>query len=40
MFGLAAATYIICDLGGHKMEPLAFKGRRKLYEKVRFPPSV
>ncbi|EPQ27770.1 uncharacterized protein PFL1_04515 [Pseudozyma flocculosa PF-1] len=34
MFGLAVATYIICELAGHKMEPLAFKGRRKLYEKV------
>ncbi|KAN0064299.1 hypothetical protein ACQY0O_002490 [Thecaphora frezii] len=34
MFGLAVATYIICELAGHKMEPLAFKGRRKLYEKI------
>ncbi|PWN46637.1 hypothetical protein IE53DRAFT_391192 [Violaceomyces palustris] len=34
MFGLAAATHIICELAGHKMEPLAFKGRRKLYEKI------
>ncbi|PKI82388.1 hypothetical protein MVES1_003471 [Malassezia vespertilionis] len=34
MFGLAAATYILCDLAGHKMEPLNVKGRRKLYEKL------
>lgn len=34
IFGLAAATYIICDIAGHPMEPLAFKRRRKLYEKV------
>ncbi|WFD31150.1 hypothetical protein MSPP1_002184 [Malassezia sp. CBS 17886] len=34
MFGLAAATYILCDLANHKMEPLAVKGRRKLYEKL------
>lgn len=34
MFGLAAATYILCDLAHHKMEPLAVKGRRKLYEKL------
>lgn len=34
MFGLAVATYIICEIGGQKMEPLAFKGRRKLYEKL------
>ncbi|KAI3623959.1 hypothetical protein GLX27_002091 [Malassezia furfur] len=34
MFGLAAATYILCDLARHRMEPLAVKGRRKLYEKL------
>ncbi|WFD37015.1 hypothetical protein MCUN1_003907 [Malassezia cuniculi] len=34
MFGLAAATYIICDIAGHEMEPLAVKGRRRLYEKL------
>ncbi|WFD02252.1 hypothetical protein MOBT1_000933 [Malassezia obtusa] len=34
MFGLAAATYILCDLAHHRMEPLAVKGRRKLYEKL------
>lgn len=34
MFGLAVATFIICEIGGQKMEPLAFKGRRKLYEKL------
>ena len=34
MFGLAAATYIICDLAKYKLEPLPIKGRRKLYEKL------
>ena len=34
IFGLAAATYIICDIAGHPMEPLAFRKKRKLYEKV------
>ena len=34
MFGLAVATFILCEIGGQKMEPLAFKGRRKLYEKL------
>lgn len=34
MFGLAAATYILCDLARYKLEPLAIKGRRKLYEKL------
>lgn len=34
MFGLAAATYILCDLAKHRIEPLAVKGRRKLYEKL------
>lgn len=34
MFGLAAATYVLCDLAAYKLEPLAFKGRRKLYEKL------
>lgn len=34
MFGLAAATYILCDLAHYKIEPLAVKGRRKLYEKL------
>ncbi|KDN44096.1 hypothetical protein K437DRAFT_294972 [Tilletiaria anomala UBC 951] len=34
MFGLAAATYVICQIGGHKIEPLAHKRRRKLYDKI------
>ncbi|WFC99820.1 hypothetical protein MYAM1_002566 [Malassezia yamatoensis] len=34
MFGLAAATYILCDIAKHRMEPLSVKGRRKLYEKL------
>lgn len=33
MFGLAAATYIMCSLAGHPMEPLAHKRRRKMYDK-------
>ena len=40
MFGLAAATYVLCGLGGHALEPLAFKGRRKLYEKMHADLSV
>lgn len=40
MFGLAVATFIICEIGGQKMEPLAFKGRRKLYEKLFHDLSV
>lgn len=34
MFGLAAATYIMCSIAGHPMEPLAHKRRRKLYDKL------
>lgn len=34
MFGLAAATYIICDISGRKLETLPFKGRRKTAERV------
>lgn len=35
IFGLHVATYITCDLGGRKIgEPLAVKGRRKLWEKL------
>lgn len=34
MFGLAAATYVMCELAGYALEPLAIKGRRKLYEKL------
>ncbi|KAJ1021096.1 hypothetical protein NDA16_003882 [Ustilago loliicola] len=40
MFGLAVATFIINEIGGQKMEPLAFKGRRKLYEKLFHDLSV
>uniref|UniRef100_V5EZ84 THIF-type NAD/FAD binding fold domain-containing protein n=1 Tax=Kalmanozyma brasiliensis (strain GHG001) TaxID=1365824 RepID=V5EZ84_KALBG len=40
MFGLAVATFILCEIGGQKMEPLAFKGRRKLYEKLFHDLSV
>ena len=40
MFGLAVATFILCEIGGQKMEPLAFKGRRKLYEKLFHELSV
>ncbi|KAJ9475739.1 tRNA threonylcarbamoyladenosine dehydratase 1 [Pseudozyma hubeiensis] len=40
MFGLAVATFIICEISGQKMEPLAFKGRRKLYEKLFHDLSV
>lgn len=34
MFGLAAATYIICDISGRQLEPLPFKGRRKTAERL------
>ncbi|KAJ1018655.1 hypothetical protein NDA13_006345 [Ustilago tritici] len=40
MFGLAIATFILNEIGGQKMEPLAFKGRRKLYEKLFHDLSV
>ncbi|PWZ01947.1 hypothetical protein BCV70DRAFT_198227 [Testicularia cyperi] len=40
MFGLAVATYIICEIGGQQLEPLAFKGRRKMYEKMFHDLSV
>lgn len=35
IFGMHIATYLICELGGRKIEePLAVKGRRKLWEKL------
>lgn len=35
MFGLAAATYVICDIGGRELETVPWKNRRKTYERVR-----
>ncbi len=40
IFGLAAATFIVCDIAGHQMEPLPHKRRRKLYEKVSERPRL
>ena len=35
IFGLHIATYIICDLAGKPIaNPLAIKGRKKLYERI------
>lgn len=34
MFGLAAATYLICDIAGREQEPLPFKKRKKTYERL------
>jgi hypothetical protein len=35
IFGLHVSTYIVCELGGRKVEqPLAVKGRPKLWEKL------
>ncbi|KAG5652651.1 hypothetical protein H0H81_004207 [Sphagnurus paluster] len=35
MFGLHAATYILCDLAGKPiLNPLAIKNRKKLYERL------
>jgi hypothetical protein len=35
IFGLNIATYILCDLAGKPISnPLAIKGRKKLYEKL------
>ncbi|KAH0446031.1 hypothetical protein IEQ34_025135 [Dendrobium chrysotoxum] len=34
MFGLAAATYVICTISGRTLEPLPFKGRRKTAERM------
>lgn len=33
MFGLAAATYLLCDMAGKGQEPLPFKKRKKTYER-------
>jgi hypothetical protein len=40
MFGLAAATYVICDIAGRPQEPSPNKPARKFYEKVRPPVSA
>jgi tRNA A37 threonylcarbamoyladenosine dehydratase len=37
MFGLAAATYVICDIAGKRLETVPWKNRRKTYDKVSFP---
>ena len=35
IFGLHIATYIICDLAGKPiLNPLAVRGRKKLYDKL------
>ncbi|KAK0537554.1 hypothetical protein OC842_001607 [Tilletia horrida] len=34
MFGLAAATYVLCEIAGWPMEPLPYLNRRKMYEKM------
>jgi hypothetical protein len=35
IFGLHVSTYVVCELGGRKVEqPLAVKGRPKLWEKL------
>jgi tRNA threonylcarbamoyladenosine dehydratase len=35
IFGMHIATYLVCELGGRKVEePLPVKGRRKLWEKL------
>jgi len=34
MFGLAAATYVLCEIAGWPMEPLPFLNRRKMYDKM------
>lgn len=34
MFGLAAATYVLCDIAGKELETLPFKNRKKTYERV------
>lgn len=34
MFGLAAATYIICEISGRQLEPLPWKARRKTAERT------
>ena len=41
IFGLHIATYILCDLAGKPiLNPLAIKGRKKLYEKLLAALSV
>ncbi|UZJ55314.1 hypothetical protein CBS101457_004634 [Exobasidium rhododendri] len=34
IFGLAAATYILCDISGQKLETIPWKNRRKTYERI------
>ncbi|KAK0555005.1 hypothetical protein OC846_001862 [Tilletia horrida] len=34
MFGLAAASYVLCEIAGWPMEPLPFLNRRKMYDKM------
>ncbi|KAI9595962.1 hypothetical protein BDF19DRAFT_471183 [Syncephalis fuscata] len=34
MFGMAMATYVICKLANHKIEPLPIKLRGKLYDRL------
>lgn len=34
MFGLAAATYVMCDIAGRPQEPFPNKPPRKMYERV------
>lgn len=34
MFGLAAATYVLCDISGKELEPLPGKNRRKTAERM------
>jgi hypothetical protein len=34
MFGMAMATFIICKLAGHPIDPLPVKLRGKLYDRL------
>ncbi|CAD6902561.1 unnamed protein product [Tilletia controversa] len=34
MFGMAAASFVLCEIAGWPMEPLPFLNRRKMYEKM------
>ncbi|PWN40406.1 hypothetical protein IE81DRAFT_325572 [Ceraceosorus guamensis] len=36
MFGLAAATYVICEIAGRPQEPFASKPSRKMFERMSF----
>ncbi|CAD6907159.1 unnamed protein product [Tilletia laevis] len=36
MFGMAAASFVLCEIAGWPMEPLPFLNRRKMYEKEVF----